>query len=127
EPSDSNREPREYESPALTVQLRSRHICTKKYTARAHFFAQRADSERVFGAVFAGSNARGKRRKIAMATPTTLPADWAEQTLPLFRVYADQGSHPPVALNRPVCVIGRDYDANLPRESPQVSRHHALI
>src|SRR2546430_2159986 len=62
-----------------------------------------------------------------MATPTTLPADWAEQNLPIFRVYADQGSHPRVALNRPVCVIGRDYDANLPLESPQVSRHHALI
>ena len=58
-----------------------------------------------------------------MATPTTLPVDWAEQNLPIFRVYADQGSHPPVALNRPVCVIGRDYDANLPLESPQVSEH----
>src|SRR6266516_1791932 len=125
ERSDSNREPRDYESPALTVELRSRYICTKKYTARADIFSRRADSEHVLGAVFAGSNPRGKRRKILMATPTTLPADWAEQNLPIFRVYADQGSHPPVALNRPVCVIGRDYDANLPLESPQVSRHHA--
>src|SRR5947208_15306546 len=70
---------------------------------------------------------RGKGRKIAMATPTTLPADWAEQNLPIFRVYADQGSHPPVALNRPVCVIGGDYDANFALEGPQVSRLDVLF
>src|SRR5690348_4280818 len=60
-----------------------------------------------------------------MASP--LPTDWAEHNLPIFKVFADQGSHPPVKLDRPVCVVGRDYDANLPLDAPQVSRHHALI
>src|SRR5947207_9684811 len=60
-----------------------------------------------------------------MAGPPT--EDGAGEHLPIFKVSPDRGTHPPVALNRPVCVIGRDYDANLPLDAPQVSRHHALI
>src|SRR5438105_1366957 len=53
--------------------------------------------------------------------------DSVSNPLPIFQVVPDRGKHPPVALDRPVCVIGRDYDANLPLEAPHVSRHHALI
>src|SRR6478609_6581799 len=56
-----------------------------------------------------------------------LPKDWAAQHLPVFRVIPDRGVHPLVVLDRPVCVIGRDYDANLALDEPQVSRHHALV
>ena len=60
-----------------------------------------------------------------MAAPTI--GDWQAQSPTILKVFADGGRHPPVALDRPVCVIGRDYDANLPLDAPQVSRHHALI
>src|SRR2546423_3862252 len=59
--------------------------------------------------------------------PSPVPKDWAELNLPIFKVFPDRGKHPPVMLDRDVCVIGRDYDANLPLSAPQVSRHHALI
>jgi pSer/pThr/pTyr-binding forkhead associated (FHA) protein len=49
------------------------------------------------------------------------------QNLPIFKVAADQGTHPPVGLDRPVCVVGRQGRANLPLQSPQVSKLHALI
>jgi pSer/pThr/pTyr-binding forkhead associated (FHA) protein len=43
-------------------------------------------------------------------------------------VWADEGSHPPVKLDRPVCVIGRrENGVNLPLSSPQVSKMHALV
>src|SRR4051812_49329764 len=60
-----------------------------------------------------------------MAAPTF--GDSQAQSPPILKVFADIGKHPPVALDRPVCVIGRDYDANLPLDAPEVSRHHALI
>jgi len=56
-----------------------------------------------------------------------LSKDWAKQNLPIFKVFADQGKHPAVAMDRPVCVIGRQYGVNLPLNAPQVSRYHALI
>src|SRR5688572_8494488 len=56
-----------------------------------------------------------------------LSKDWAKQNLPIFKVFADQGTHPSVAMDRPVCVIGRQYGVNLPLNAPQVSRYHALI
>jgi pSer/pThr/pTyr-binding forkhead associated (FHA) protein len=46
---------------------------------------------------------------------------------PRFDVVPQNGWHPAVMLDRPLCVIGRDYDANLPLDGPQVSRHHALV
>ena len=50
------------------------------------------------------------------------------KTLPIFKVWADGGKHPPVALDKPVCVIGRnEVGVNLPLHSPQVSKLHALV
>jgi pSer/pThr/pTyr-binding forkhead associated (FHA) protein len=50
------------------------------------------------------------------------------KTLPIFKVWADGGTHPPVALDKPVCVIGRnEVGVNLPLHSPQVSKLHALV
>ncbi|HYO10977.1 MAG TPA: FHA domain-containing protein, partial [Tepidisphaeraceae bacterium] len=40
---------------------------------------------------------------------------------------ASQKKHPPVALDRAVCVIGRQERANLPLPAPQVSKVHALV
>src|SRR5689334_9144599 len=52
----------------------------------------------------------------------------AKQFLPIFKVWADEGAHPPVKLDRPVCVIGRrEGGVNLPLHSPQVSKLHALV
>ncbi len=58
-----------------------------------------------------------------------MPKQWAEQHLPIFGVFPDEGagSHPPVALDRRVCVVGRLYGANLPLDHPQTSRYHALV
>jgi pSer/pThr/pTyr-binding forkhead associated (FHA) protein len=50
-----------------------------------------------------------------------------EQHLPIFAVDTEHGKHPPVAMDRPVCVIGRQYGVNLPLNAPQVSRFHAMI
>jgi pSer/pThr/pTyr-binding forkhead associated (FHA) protein len=48
--------------------------------------------------------------------------------VPVFKVWADEGSHPPVKLDRPVCVIGRRAaGVNLSLQSPQVSKMHALV
>ena len=50
------------------------------------------------------------------------------KTLPIFKVWADGGTHPPVALDKPVCVIGRnEVGVNLPLHSPQVSKLHAVV
>jgi len=49
------------------------------------------------------------------------------QNLPLFRVNADRGTHPPVRIDRPVCVIGRKDYVNLPLPAKEVSKLHALI
>ena len=49
------------------------------------------------------------------------------QNLPIFKVAADQGTHPPVGLDRPVCVIGRKDYVNLPLPAKEVSKLHALI
>ena len=51
----------------------------------------------------------------------------AKQNLPIVKVFADQGKYPAVALDRPVCVVGRKYGVNLPLDAPQVSKYHALI
>ena len=56
-----------------------------------------------------------------------LSKHWAKQNLPIFKVFADQGKHPSVALDRPVCVVGRRYGVNLPLDAPHVSKYHALI
>jgi pSer/pThr/pTyr-binding forkhead associated (FHA) protein len=47
--------------------------------------------------------------------------------LPVFKVAADKGTHPPVQLDRAVCVVGRRGSAHLPLNAPQVSKVHALI
>ncbi|MBA3273456.1 MAG: FHA domain-containing protein [Chthoniobacterales bacterium] len=47
--------------------------------------------------------------------------------LPVFKIYADQGNHPPVKLDRPVCVVGRREGTNLSLDAEQVSKFHALI
>ena len=47
--------------------------------------------------------------------------------LPVFKVAADKGTHPPVELDRSVCVVGRRGSAHLPLSAPQVSKIHALI
>src|SRR5688572_1828374 len=50
------------------------------------------------------------------------------KTLPIFKVWADGGKHPPVALDKPVCVIGRnEVGVNLPLHAPQVSKLHAVV
>ena len=50
------------------------------------------------------------------------------KTLPIFKVWADGGTHPPVALDKSVCVIGRnEVGVNLPLHSPQVSKLHAVV
>ena len=52
----------------------------------------------------------------------------SQRIVPVFKVWADEGSHPPVKLDRPVCVIGRrEIGVNLPLSSPRVSKMHALI
>src|SRR5687768_1979614 len=56
-----------------------------------------------------------------------LSKQWAKENLPIFKVFADQGRHPAVAMDRPVCVVGRQYGVNLPLNAPQVSKYHALI
>jgi pSer/pThr/pTyr-binding forkhead associated (FHA) protein len=56
-----------------------------------------------------------------------LSKHWAKQNLPIFKVFADEGRHPAVAMDRPVCVVGRKYGVNLPLDAPQVSKYHALI
>ncbi|HEV2296613.1 MAG TPA: FHA domain-containing protein [Tepidisphaeraceae bacterium] len=57
----------------------------------------------------------------------TLPRELARD-LPIFKVWGDDGNHPPVALDRPVCVIGRrEGGVNLPLQAPQVSKLHALL
>ena len=47
--------------------------------------------------------------------------------VPIFKVAADQGKHPPVGLDRPVCVVGRKDYVNLPLPAKEVSKLHALI
>lgn len=48
--------------------------------------------------------------------------------LPVFKVWADDCNHPSVALNKPVCVIGRrEEGVNLPLQAPQVSKLHAMV
>ncbi len=48
--------------------------------------------------------------------------------LPIFKVWADDGSHPSVALDKSVCVIGRrEVGVNLPLHAPQVSKLHAVV
>jgi pSer/pThr/pTyr-binding forkhead associated (FHA) protein len=42
-------------------------------------------------------------------------------------VAADKGTHPPVQLDRSVCIVGRRGSAHLPLSAPQVSKVHALI
>jgi pSer/pThr/pTyr-binding forkhead associated (FHA) protein len=49
------------------------------------------------------------------------------QQVPIFKIAADQGTHPPVGLDRPVCVVGRHDYANLPLPAKAVSKLHALI
>ena len=49
------------------------------------------------------------------------------QSVPIFKVAADQGTHPRVGLDRPVCVVGRKEPANLPLPAKEVSKLHALI
>src|ERR1700759_4068399 len=56
-------------------------------------------------------------------------------SLPIFKVIADDpsrsggmgGKQTSVALDRAVCVIGRQEHANLPLPSPKVSKIHALV
>ena len=55
------------------------------------------------------------------------PLDPISPVFPILKVFADNGNHPPVALDRSVCVIGRRTGANLPLRAPQVSKVHALI
>jgi pSer/pThr/pTyr-binding forkhead associated (FHA) protein len=50
-----------------------------------------------------------------------------QQQVPIFKIAADQGTHPPVGLDRPVCVVGRHDYANLPLPAKAVSKLHALI
>ncbi len=48
--------------------------------------------------------------------------------LPIFKVWADDGVHPSVALDKAVCVIGRrEIGVNLPLQAPEVSKLHALV
>jgi pSer/pThr/pTyr-binding forkhead associated (FHA) protein len=48
--------------------------------------------------------------------------------LPVFKVFADDGTHPSVALTKPVCVIGRRaVGVNLPLSAPEVSKLHAFV
>jgi pSer/pThr/pTyr-binding forkhead associated (FHA) protein len=47
--------------------------------------------------------------------------------LPVFKVFADDGAHSPVALDRPVCVVGRQQGTNLPLPAEAVSKVHAFI
>jgi pSer/pThr/pTyr-binding forkhead associated (FHA) protein len=49
------------------------------------------------------------------------------QHLPIFKVAAEQGKHPAVGLDRPVCVVGRKDYVNLPLPAKEVSKLHALI
>ena len=52
----------------------------------------------------------------------------SEQSPPIFKVWADQGTHPPVALDQPVSVIGRrEIGVDLSLHAPQVSKLHALV
>src|SRR5688500_4859181 len=52
----------------------------------------------------------------------------AAKFLPIFKVWADDGKHPPVALDRAVCVIGRrEVGVNLPLQAPEVSKLHAFV
>ena len=50
-----------------------------------------------------------------------------QQQVPILKIAADQGTHPPVGLDRPVCVVGRHDYANLPLPAKAVSKLHALI
>jgi pSer/pThr/pTyr-binding forkhead associated (FHA) protein len=50
-----------------------------------------------------------------------------QKQVPIFKIAADQGTHPPVGLDRPVCVVGRHDYANLPLPAKAVSKIHALI
>jgi pSer/pThr/pTyr-binding forkhead associated (FHA) protein len=48
-------------------------------------------------------------------------------SVPIFKVWADDEKHPPVALNRQVCVVGRQEGSNLVLTSARVSKVHALL
>src|SRR5688572_6643751 len=50
----------------------------------------------------------------------------AGKLFPMLKVWGDRPGHPAVALNRPVCLVGRR-GMHLSLESPTVSRTHALI
>ncbi len=47
--------------------------------------------------------------------------------LPVFNIFADDGNRSPVALDRAVCVVGRQEGTNLPLPAEHVSKVHAFI
>jgi pSer/pThr/pTyr-binding forkhead associated (FHA) protein len=57
---------------------------------------------------------------------TQLPGGLFE-SLPVFRITGEGWKHPAVALDRPVCVIGRQERANLPLQEAHVSKLHAFV
>src|SRR3954468_18573423 len=73
------------------------------------------------------ANGRAGERKGGPVPVTFSSKNAAAQLYPVLKIAGDADHRPPVALDKPVCVIGRRWGVNLSLTAQTVSNLHALI